>query len=227
MTTWRLPDSPPAPQDKLYLGLDLGQSDDYTALCLVSRTDATDGGRYEVIYLERAPLGTPYPLVVDRVKQLRNDPQAIRYRAMHVDGKRIPAPFKPDVVIDRTGVGMPVVDMAKAAGLSPIAVHITGGDQVTREGNVYRVPKRDLVGVLQVVFQTGRLKIASGLNFAPTLVGELQNFKIKINPVTAHDSYGAWREGTHDDLVLAVSLAVWWGERQAKVVYKQTKLTGF
>ncbi len=30
----------------------------------------------------------------------------------------------------------------------------------------------------------------------------------------AHDSYGAWREGTHDDLVLAVALALWAGERQ-------------
>ena len=28
---------------------------------------------------------------------------------------------------------------------------------------------------------------------------------------TAHDSYGAWREGQHDDLVLALALALWAG----------------
>jgi hypothetical protein len=27
---------------------------------------------------------------------------------------------------------------------------------------------------------------------------------------TAHDSYEHWREGDHDDLVLAAALACWW-----------------
>ena len=40
----------------------------------------------------------------------------------------------------------------------------------------------------------------------PTLVQELLAFRVKIDPLTAHDSYGAWREGAHDDLVLAVAL---------------------
>jgi hypothetical protein len=30
----------------------------------------------------------------------------------------------------------------------------------------------------------------------------------------AHDIYGAWREGAHDDLVLATALACWYGERK-------------
>ena len=28
-----------------------------------------------------------------------------------------------------------------------------------------------------------------------------------------HDTYGAWREGVHDDLVLATALACWYAER--------------
>jgi hypothetical protein len=36
---------------------------------------------------------------------------------------------------------------------------------------------------------------------------------VKINISTAHDSYEAWREGDHDDLVLSVALACWAGER--------------
>jgi hypothetical protein len=36
---------------------------------------------------------------------------------------------------------------------------------------------------------------------------------MKISLTTGHDSYGAWREGTHDDLVLALACSLWAGER--------------
>ena len=39
------------------------------------------------------------------------------------------------------------------------------------------------------------------------------NLKVKINIATGHHSYEAWREGDHDDLVLAVAMACWCGER--------------
>ena len=35
----------------------------------------------------------------------------------------------------------------------------------------------------------------------------------KISAETAHDSYGAWREGAHDALVRAVALALWGARR--------------
>jgi hypothetical protein len=76
------------------------------------------------------------------------------------------------------------------------------------------VPKRDLVGALQVLIQTGRLRIAEGLRDARTLVDELLRFRVRINARTAHDSYGAWRECEHDDLVLALAVAVWRAERR-------------
>jgi hypothetical protein len=75
-----------------------------------------------------------------------------------------------------------------------------------------RVPKRDLVGVLQVLLQTERLKVSRKLALGPILQQEMLNFRVKIDSITAHDSYAAWREGQHDDLVLSVSLAAWWGE---------------
>ena len=43
---------------------------------------------------------------------------------------------------------------------------------------------------------------------------ELAQFKVKINISTGHDSYEAWREGDHDDLVLAVALACWYGVKR-------------
>jgi hypothetical protein len=44
---------------------------------------------------------------------------------------------------------------------------------------------------------------------AEILKKELLNFRMKIDPKTAHDSYEHWRESEHDDLVLAVSMAAW------------------
>jgi hypothetical protein len=75
------------------------------------------------------------------------------------------------------------------------------------------VPKRDLVGIAQVLLQTERIQFAAGLPLTPLLVHELLEFRVKIDPLTAHDSYGAWREGQHDDLVLAVAIAAWYGEQ--------------
>ena len=62
-----------------------------------------------------------------------------------------------------------------------------------------------------MLLQRGRLKIAQGLPEATTLVNELLNYRVKIDPTTAHDSYNA-REGAHDDVLLATALALWLGE---------------
>jgi hypothetical protein len=70
------------------------------------------------------------------------------------------------------------------------------------------VPKRDLIAVPQVLLQSRELKIAAELPEAETLASELQNFRYEITR-SGNDTYAAWREGDHDDLVLAVALAVW------------------
>jgi hypothetical protein len=85
------------------------------------------------------------------------------------------------------------------------------------------VPKRDLAGGIQVALQTSRLKIAAGLPDTQVLVQELQNFRVKIS-LAGHDSYGAgtgeeWRVGAHDDLVLAVAIALWVGEAEPRPHY--------
>jgi hypothetical protein len=74
--------------------------------------------------------------------------------------------------------------------------------------------KRDLISSAQVLFQTKRLVIAGAMPDTTALISELQNYQVKIDPVTAHDSYSAWREGIHDDLVFSVCLAAWIGEHR-------------
>jgi hypothetical protein len=115
------------------------------------------------------------------------------------------------LLVDKTGVGAAVLDSFTHAGIGAVAITLHGGSSVTRDPQRagFRVPKRDLVTVTQVLLQNGRLRVASGLPETETLKKELLNFRVKIDPKTAHDSYEHWRESEHDDLVLAVSMAAW------------------
>lgn len=186
---------------KFFIGLDLGQASDYTALAVLERL-AQPGkveAQYHVRHLERVR-NVPYPEVVDKTVALMRSPALAGTSAL---------------VVDQTGVGAPVVDLFRRARLNLSSVLIHGGDTQTSDGQTWRVPKRNLAGVLQVLFQSGRLKISKKLPLASVLQSELMNFKVKIDPVTAHDSYSAWREADHDDLVLAVALACWYAETAA------------
>jgi len=189
-----------AAKPRYLVGLDLGQAHDYTALAIIEQHGEDDEALFHVRHLQRFQLGTPYPKVVTEVsRMLEQKPLASSEVMLAVDG---------------TGVGAAVVDLFRRETLRAdlLPVIITGGDSVTCDGGVRRVPKRDLVSVVQVGLQTGRLKIAAALPEAVTLTRELQNFQVKIT-VSANDTYGAWREGTHDDLVLAVALALWASSR--------------
>ena len=70
--------------------------------------------------------------------------------------------------------------------------------------------------MLQMMLQARRIKVAPSLPEAATLVRELTTFQVKITPA-ANEVFGAWREGQHDDLVLAVAIAVWQAERALEV----------
>jgi hypothetical protein len=181
---------------KFFVGLDLGQAQDFTALSVLQVV----GTEYHIRHLQRFRIGTPYPEVVTET------------------GKMMATLQDSVLVVDNTGVGRPVVDLFRQAHLNPVPVSITGGDKANFEDGIWRVPKRDLVGALAVAFQSGTLKIAPDLPEAKTLIEELLNFKVKINLKTAHDSYEAWREGVHDDLVLSVALALWYAARPRPVI---------
>jgi hypothetical protein len=73
------------------------------------------------------------------------------------------------------------------------------------------------VSAVQVLLQNERLKILRNLPLAETVKKELLNFRQKIDPKTAHDSYSHWQEAEHDDLVLATAMAClyrqWWNSK--------------
>jgi hypothetical protein len=57
------------------------------------------------------------------------------------------------------------------------------------------------------------------MDHAQILMSELADFRVRIS-ASGSDTYGAWRGGAHDDLVLALALAVWWADRIARKAEK-------
>lgn len=188
-----------------FAGLDLGQPHEFTALAVVEKTTVeqrtgASETTYSVRHLERFALSTPYATVFDRVVQM--------FAAAPLAGNTL--------VVDQTGVGAPVLKLLRHRDGCPhmISVTITNALDPALDGHGgWLVPKLDLVGGLQVLLQSKRLKVAESLAEAGTLVRELTNFRVKPLPVNTTDPLAAWREGQHDDLVFAVALAVWQGER--------------
>jgi hypothetical protein len=100
-----------------------------------------------------------------------------------------------------------VFDLFTYAGISPVGVLITGGAVETGYGAICGVPKLLLVSRLQALLHQGRLKIHKGLPEAGTLVREMQDFRVEFT-AAGHLTFNA-RVGKHDDLVLALAIAIW------------------
>jgi hypothetical protein len=151
-------EEPPAGVN-FFVGVDLGQAVDFTAVCIIEKVGSGMQSQYHVRKLERTR-GIPYPDVVARVKGIMRQLRGA------------------ELVCDSTGVGRAVIDMFRQANMKPIAVHIHSGNRVTHDESEiakgrakgwvmgasrdYGVPKADLVAVLQVLLQNQRLKIAHG-----------------------------------------------------------------
>jgi hypothetical protein len=126
------------------------------------------------------------------------------------------------------GVGRAVVDLLRSAlnptGTPLVAITITGGTATSRIGSRWSVPKRDLVAAAQVALQSKKLKIASALSTAQTLVNGLTAYRVKISE-TGQDSYENKRDSASDDLVLAVAIAAYAAtkRRGARTVYAEVR----
>jgi len=197
---------PPLP--RYLIGLDLGSAQDFSALAILEQHGHGQDAEYLCRHLQRWPLRTPYTAIASDVAGIVNR-EALRG-----------GPARNVLAVDMNGPGTPVLDLLKTHPLHARveAIFSHGGDKVTSEGNVTRVPKRELVSTTQIALQSGKLRIAPTLPEAPTLVSELQNYQVEINQETAHDSYGAWRTGTHDDLLFSVMLPLWIAVSEPKPV---------
>jgi hypothetical protein len=105
------------------------------------------------------------------------------------------------MAVDATGVGTPVVEMLRAAlqsdqtamrcELKPVV--ITGGYGERHASGTWYVGKADLLTRLRASLELRDLRIAAGLPETPALVKELTGFGGR----------------GHDDMVMALALAMW------------------
>lgn len=206
-----------------FVGLDLGPAGELTGLAVIQRPyvhpshpPAQRRPTHTLIHLLRFPLGTPYPQIVDHVRELLLTPP-------------LPGAL---IAIDRTGVGQAVLRLFEdsfARGVRCRLMHVTigvgmGVEVVRGIGRV--IPRQELVGTLQVLMQTRRIVFPDILPHVQTLIKELGNFRARPLSATAAaktDPLAAWRDGQHDDLVLALGLAAWMSETSLPALHQPAR----
>jgi hypothetical protein len=201
------------------IALDLGQSRDWSALVINQRVEAeriewnemrgVDLApwerqrrpmiRHNLVRLHRYPLGTSYPEIARSVNDVMRQLPTMK--------------FAPDLVVDASGVGRPVVDQLRELGLNPQGVTITGGFGVSGTYSDRRIAKNVLACLLDVVLSEPRLKVPSTDPLAQVLIDELRYFIVKVT-TAGNEQFAALRESIHDDLVLAAALGVWSAENR-------------
>jgi hypothetical protein len=208
MTEWRK--EPATFKERFVVGVDLGQSQDPTAISVlhkktlpletwthdaqlcVHRQDAKE--TLEVRHLERLALGQSYPEQVAHVGNVLARPPLVGDATL---------------VIDQTGVGAAVGDIFENAGMKPIRISITAGSEATVAGiRRHHVAKSILISTLDAALHTGELKFAAKLAEAEAMKEELLDFRRSVS-AAGRFSFEA-RVGKHDDLVLSVAIALWW-----------------
>jgi hypothetical protein len=199
---------------KIIIGLDLGQQNDYTVLTVIQITTTQVGAEtkynYKLIFLNKFPLKKSYTSIVLWVANF------------------IKETFNPNVyilVVDYGGPGRPVVDLFEEHCLNLVALTTTGGLEATWKGrNRITVPKRDLISSLEVVFQNRRLTIHREINYLLDLEREILNFEGKTKPNNHVQLEAAHNH--HDDIIMSLSMAIWYAERCIKRGSRTMIMTG-
>ncbi len=174
------------------VSLSLGTVAEPSALAVVHPRPERET-HFDVVWLERFPAGRPIPAMVNRVMEIVEDKRKVRDYTL---------------LLDITSTGRAPLRAFEARGIFAGAIDLTNAESEGYVSGVQRVPLRDVVGAAQVILQTARLQVASGLELASTLVTDLIGFDPK--PVARDMDL---RGGRNADLVLALAVALWWGDR--------------
>lgn len=182
------------------MGISLGQKHKPTAISAVEglrrRKDGSQAreSHFTVRFLERMPPGTTFPQAASRLREIKS-------------GVAAKAGYHPEVFVDATGLGTPIVSLLTAEVGCVLSVYFNHGDRRVKEGMYeIRLGKAWLVARLQVLLQTQRLHLPEGNQFK-ALAEDLFNFEIRVEP-DANERYGAFSLGARDDLITALGLAV-------------------
>jgi Terminase RNaseH-like domain len=246
-TEYQPPRMPKYSPRRYSVGVDLGQANDFSAIAVLEKTIVPPASAlfapvgkspsnrlvegdvvFDLVYLKRPKLGTPYDTIARRVADLicELEPQGAFGELGQVT-----------LSVDGTGVGRGVVDMLRTEfqrrGTTSLdvpkvdfrAVSVTGSNtslkRPTRTHGYWSVPKKDLVFPAVAAFQQGKIRIAKGIKDRETLVHELKNYSRTTNIATGNLAFEPWRESDHDDLLFAVCLSLWgWQTRKGNTTLR-------
>ena len=179
--------------------------------------EAGVGNRFNVTWIERFPAGRPLPAIINRVAEIASDKRVSRESI---------------ILLDISSVGTAPLRAFQTRGMYPEAIDLTNAGTEGYANDARQVPLRDVIGAAQVILETARLKVASALELATTLVSDLQAFDPK--PIARNPDL---RSGRNTDLVLALAVALWWGDRLTwdddymepydDGAYERDKITGY
>lgn len=211
---------PDVPREHTYrvAGLDLGQTQDRAAVCVLERRICDEGfigprdQRVKMLTIHRYAPGTDYADV-----------------AAHV----LAAPI--DVlVVEFNGVGRPVVDMMRKmirSGEVPFKgrlIPVTSLNSRARmhatmeeRGKTWSVPKIDLVSSLMLLVQSKILTIPRNVAGIEDFMNEVRIFQMRYTKAANLQFGNEPGAGKNDDTVIAAALSAWWiagsGKREAAV----------
>jgi len=208
--------------EAFFIGGDIGRVRDHSTKAVVAQQWVTPDPRhldptefirtFMVVDLKRYPLMTPYGEVAQDIADTYNHPDMLLAKARYV-------------ILDHTGVGAPVVETVRNLQVPVIGINITDGNMVTQmsEGAGFNVPKPALVTTLVGLQQSGRLKILDDIEAAMEFKEELSHFSYHTDRARGTTSYGTDEPSAHDDLVIAVALALWYAERLPREYGEETR----
>lgn len=184
------------------VGVDIGKMSDPTAIVITEQERREGVAHFVVRHIEPLPLGTSYPAIAIRVVDVVGT-----LKALSATRTAAGAPgFSVELIVDGTGVGLPVVDLLREQRLRPTVAIFSGSEKLTiHPDDAITIGKAWMVSRLQMLLQTNRLHIPD-VDEGHALVKELQDYDISISDA-GHTSFNA-RSGRHDDLVIALGLSV-------------------
>jgi hypothetical protein len=159
---------PPAAGRQYFLGVDLAKTEDFTVLAVVEVRGRDD---FRQVYHERFNQ-ISWTRQIDRIATV-----ARQYKAL--------------AVIDSTGMGEPIFDQVKQAGVRAMGYNLTNAS------------KESLIDALAIRLEKGHIRLMD----LPAQTAELLAYQYELTP--SRNVRMNAPEGMHDDCVIALALASW------------------
>lgn len=189
----------------------LGPASHYSTVALLCKQEGEYAGKrvrtYDCSLLKRYDLNTPYESIANDVRDLFTDPGL----------------QKATLVLERTAVGLPVLDLFRGTPARIVPIQLMGhGLKGEPDGyGGWLVPKVGLTSLMQILLAGRRpeephaalFAVADSMGEAADLLhAEWQTFTTCVQFTAGKEASLVWRETANEDLCLAVACGCWVAE---------------